>query len=326
MFELRSKQTIEALKNIRKNDPFQGTTANDDYTNQDPSTWKFYRYEKLVAAAREVVLKLTESYDAIIGIARSGIVPATYISHATHTPLYLMDQVRKELVPLGGGNRTKHISKSIKKVLLVDDSCYSGHTITSLRNYLIEQEIQVTTAACIVRPVAQERVNIYGVLQPSPHFFEWHMPNSTFLTGRMANPALKGGLAFDFDGVLCADVPAHLDTDDEKYANYIANAPLLMRPVMHPIKLIVTFRLEKYREITEAWLKRWGISCEKLIMYPAATMKERKFDAGTHKGIPLKESTCFGMIESCKWQARDIAKTSGKPVICYTTGEVFYNA
>ena len=327
MFELRRQQTLEALKNIRQNEEFQGVCCSkpEDYANIEPAAWKFYRYEQLSSLARLIVQQVQQPYDAVIGIARSGIVPATYISHAMHTPLYLMDQVSKELTPLGGGNRTKRLAKDIERVLLVDDSCYSGHTLSVLRKALEEGNLQVTTAACIVRPMARERVDIFGVLQPSPHLFEWHMPNSAFLTGRMANPALKGGLAFDFDGVLCVDVPAGCDDDGEKYINYLANAPLLMRPTFHPIELIITFRLEKYRAITEAWLDKWGIKCKKLVMHPAERIQDRVFDAAAFKGTHLKESACFGMIESDKRQAKAIARASGKPVICYSTGEVFYD-
>lgn len=325
MFELRHKQRVEALRKLREEEAFQGVNVTEDYVNIDPATWKFYKYEQLSTLARNLVSQFTQPYDAIIGVARSGIVPATYISHATHTPLFLMDQVSKELTPLGGGNRTKRLAGEIKRVLLIDDSCYSGHTLSLLRKRLQEVDLEVTTAACIVRPAARERVDLYAVLQPSPHLFEWHMPNSAFLSGRMANPALKGGLAFDFDGVLCADVPAECDDDGEKYINYLANAPLLMRPTFQPIELIITFRLEKYRQITEAWLAKWGIRCNKLIMHPAEKIQDRVFDAAGFKGTHLKESSCFGMLESDKRQAKAIARASGKPVICYNTGEVFYN-
>ena len=43
-----------------------------------------------------------------------------------------------------------------------------------------------------------------------------------------------------------------------------------------PIPLIVMARLEKYREPTMAWLTRWGIEVQRLVMGPWKTIQERR--------------------------------------------------
>ena len=59
----------------------------------------------------------------------------------------------------------------------------------------------------------------------------------------------------DFDGVLCRDPTEEENDDGDKYRYFIANVEPIFKPSVE-IGWIVTSRLEKYRDLTENWLKK----------------------------------------------------------------------
>ena len=125
----------------------------------------------------------------------------------------------------------------------------------------------------------------------------------------------------DFDGILSPNVPYDVCVDEERYIEYIKN----VKPFPHRIpktycKGIVTARLEKYRDITEWWLKKHGVNYGFLKMYP--TEDEAKRDnnhveeASTFKAKIFSQSDAKFFIESEIAEAVRIRKKSGKLVIC----------
>lgn len=81
-----------------------------------------------------------QDYDAIIGVARGGMVPATRLAYTLYKPLYCIsvksysenkEQENMELlqVPI--------LTKETKRVLIVDDINDSGNTFRYIRNYFL---------------------------------------------------------------------------------------------------------------------------------------------------------------------------------------------
>jgi uncharacterized HAD superfamily protein len=135
-------------------------------------------------------------------------------------------------------------------------------------------------------------------------------------------------VATDFDGVLCRD-PDVPDADSgpalEKYRQWLVNAVPLHLPRRHPTRLIVTGRLERWRSETEAWLRKWGVTWERLVMHPATTASARNAagDVAQMKAREYRASRCGFFLESDPAQAEVIHRLSGKPVICPPTGKVW---
>ena len=154
----------------------------------------------------------------------------------------------------------------------------------------------------------------------SHHLFEWNFFNSPFFAGRVAS---------DMDGILCVDYSLHDDDDGPAYQRFLTEVPPLYLTRRHPIALIVTSRLEKYRPQTEAWLDKWGVKYDRLEMWPGADPAERWQRVGGASNSAARKARLFDQsglaifAESCPSQARDIAGLTGKPVLCPAAGKVF---
>ena len=125
----------------------------------------------------------------------------------------------------------------------------------------------------------------------------------------------------DIDGVLCCNPEE--DDDGEKYRTFLKEAKLLFTPTV-TVDTLVTCLLEKYRELTEEWLKNHNISYRHLVMLNLPD-KESRIKWGKHgefKGECYKNSKNSLFIESSYHEASIIAKVSNKPVICVETNEL----
>jgi adenine/guanine phosphoribosyltransferase-like PRPP-binding protein len=264
--------------------------------------------------------KLPPDITAIAGVARSGLSAATMISMYLHLPMITIRQTMNDIVPTGNGWRlggTKHVDPK-GKILVLDDTVMTGNSLRAIRP-LVQRELgDALYASVYCNPNAAAKPDIWAVDLPWPHLLEWNIFNSILSTS----------MACDFDGILCQDCPAGSDDDGPKYLDFINNAKPLYVPRRVPIPLIVTARIEKYRQPTEDWLQRHGIKCHNLIMHPAATLKERQRDdvaaykarhyqawASNHRAIPGPNIFC----ESDDRQARRIAALSKFLTICPAT-------
>jgi uncharacterized HAD superfamily protein len=120
----------------------------------------------------------------------------------------------------------------------------------------------------------------------------------------------------DIDGVLCVDSPV-FDNDGPEYVAAIENAVPLHLPRV-PVGALISCRLERWREQTESWLKRHGVKYGRLILssYPTAADRRRQCNYGRYKGEQYRDCGATLFIESSSDQAPEIARVSGKPVIC----------
>lgn len=260
--------------------------------------------------------QLPPNLSAVAGVPRSGMAAAAVLS--CHLQLPLLTVRGGQLVDVGAGSRGRQGWAGDRggKTLIVDDSVYGGGNMRRLRETFGDRAL---LSAIYVRPEMAGLVDFYAYKLPSPHILQWNVFNGAPLQGKTINPILHGGIALDFDGVVCVD-PDVPDRDEARYLDWLQNALPLNVPRRHPIPLIVTFRLEKYRQATLDWLARWQIRAEKLVMYPG-TREERnvRFDAAEHKGIAYRDSPCRLFIESSAAQSRAIHLASGKPVLCLQT-------
>lgn len=246
-------------------------------------------------------------FDCIVGIPRSGMIPAAMI--ATHLQLPLAD-VRGYAAGIVSG-RSGASERPGKRVLLVDDSANKGGAMARALD-LLPKGTEVTRLA-IFGPYQRQPESIVDVwfeIVPGPRVFAWNMAKHIRLP--------RWG--FDFDGVFCRD-PLKAENDDgPAYARFLREAEPLFVP-QRPIGHIVTCRLEKYRTRTENWLRRHGVRFERLHMMPYATKAERMAagNRGGWKAGVVRELEVEMFIESCPKQAGIIAREAGVPVWCTRT-------
>jgi uncharacterized HAD superfamily protein len=273
-------------------------------------------YRSLAQLNHDVVRNLHRvppDVDVIVGVPRSGLMAASLVALALNLPLADLEGfVAGRLLSSGKTRRRKALDAGmgdLRHALLVDDSVWKGNAIAEARLKLADApaHIKITTCAIYGHKDAGGLVDLMFEDVPLPRVFEWNLMHHDTL----ANACV------DIDGVLCHDPDARENDDGAEYLNFLRNA----RPLHAPSKRIgalVTSRLEKYRDATEAWLAAQGIQYDELVMLdlPDAESRRRSGAHIPHKADFYRKSRHRLFIESEPHQAQQIAQRSGKPVLC----------
>lgn len=272
-------------------------------------------------AIRTNLHRIPHNIDFVIGVPRSGMLPATIISELLNCPLIDLTSFTNGAKPTGGMrlgfSRGTGLEKM--KVLVCDDTTFNGTSLRQAKSLLkglshiydftymvIYKEGRSNEADIFLEDVSKDAAPIV--------IYEWnifhHYPN------------IMEKCVYDIDGVFLLDPPD--ERDEEAYLNYIATAPPLFIP-SNEIGAICSFRLEKNRSITEKWLADNGVKYRELIMYPSSSYEGRigaspaLFKAQYYKSKPWAEL----FIESDDDQAKEIARLSGKQVYCVSSNKVY---
>jgi len=260
--------------------------------------------------------ELPEDLDLIVGIPRSGLLVANLIALYLNLPLTDVEGFCEGRIIQTGRrcDRSFDLSKR-SKVLVVDDSVASGNTMRQVKAQIKRAKLphQIYYAAVYIVPKGSKYVDYWYEVVDWPRVFEWNVMHHNILTRSCV----------DFDGVLCRDPTEEENDDGEKYMNFIKSVKPLFVPTK-PIGYIVTTRLEKYRKPTEEWLKRHKIKYNQLVMLDLPN-KETRQALGIHasfKAQVYKSTKTELFIESSLSQAVEIARISGKPVLCIENWEL----
>jgi len=204
-----------------------------------------------------------------------------------------------------------------KKMLVIDDTSCTGRalrlTLPAVRN--VYPNAELLTAAVYCTGAQATVLNFYGKTLQLPHYLEWNFFNSGYVETA----------AFDFDGIFCQDILPQDDDDGERYVAALENAIPKWLPRQQPVPYIVTARMEKYRGVTMAWLQRYGVRVNNLIMGPWTTLAERRHPWGVAdwKAKQYASLRARLFVESSAGQARVIAKATRRPVLCPEAETVF---
>lgn len=239
----------------------------------------------------------------VVGVPRSGMLPASILATHLHLPLFSW---RDSIEPVGNGWRLSDAPEfhGDGPLLVIDDTSYGGNTSKNVRSRWKEvgRGRELIFAAVYSTPRQYHRVgpmpDLAAAIVDPPHFLEWNFFNSTYVPHT----------AFDFDGVLTIDgttQPLHL-------------------PRKWPVELIVTGRFERDRAGSEAWLREHGINCKRLVMYPGSLAERDQPGAiAAYKAEHFQASALKWFVESDAEQAQAIARLTGKHVLCPPAGKVF---
>lgn len=258
--------------------------------------------------------KFPHDVDLIVGIPRSGMLPANMLSLFLNKPYTDIDSFIEGRT-LSCGDRGAFIRDSSSgNVLIVDDSIHAGGALKRAKEKLaaVSSNYNLKYAVVYATSLTKDMVDFYCEVIDGGRVFQWNLlHHKTYIPDS----------CFDIDGVLCPDPP--VDDDGPLYLDYISNAPSLYIPSVK-IGTLVSCRLEKYREVTESWLKNHGVVYDELIMLnlpdKAARLKWGKH--GEYKGEVYKKSNKLLFVESSLAEATVIQKISHKPVFCTQTFEM----
>ncbi|MGM8885993.1 phosphoribosyltransferase family protein [Psychrobacter sp. 1U2] len=253
-----------------------------------------------------------EDYDLIVGIPRSGMIPAYMIGLYLNVHVTSLDSfINNDKLTSGVSRNTKTplvFAIDAQKVLLVDDSIVTGKAMQlALQRIPDNIKNRITTCAIYSDKKNKPDVDIYLEYVKRPRVFEWNI----FHARLMKNACL------DIDGVLCIDPTEDENDDGDNYIHFMLNAKPLHIPSTK-IKALVTSRLEKYRPQTEQWLNTHNIQYDELIMLDLPSKKERQKLGvhSEHKADYYSKSGLDLFVESAPAQALDIMTATGKPVFC----------
>lgn len=255
-----------------------------------------------------ILPNIPQDVSTVYGVPRSGILPASIIATAIGADLGVAGS--KDLF---SGHRKKNFlnKKQGNRILLVDDSINTGQSLLGYRQMM---DVPCLTCGIYTVPETRHLVDIAGPVCPRPRMFQWNF----------SGHATTNLSYFDMDGVICED-PTAFDDDGIGYQNDIAT----LKPLYIPqtgIKAICTNRLEKWRGITEDWLRRHNVQYEKLIMRQFNTAAERRKhgNPGLYKAQQyMNDPSAMLFVESHDAQAKVIAEKSKKPCLSIETMRMF---
>jgi len=260
----------------------------------------FRSYQDMHTSITRILDKIRKlDVDIVIGIPRSGIVPAATIALSLQKPYGDLTSLLSGFVADTSGKR---IPISNKTILLVDDTVNTGSAITDaikqIRSAGINNKI-LTFAVWHSDKTDLGAINLTAGFCPRPRVFAWNLWKHHKL----------GRFGFDMDGVLCRDPTKKENDKGEKLLHFYKTAEVKFLP-KKSIGYIITSRLEKYRDVTEDWLYRNNIQYSNLIM------KDSEETHATYKSNIINKIDILLYVESDAKQAKQISSKSNVPIWC----------
>lgn len=264
--------------------------------------------------------RLPRDIDLVVGIPRSGLLAANLVSLVANIPLTDLDSFLDGRLYTSG--TTKHSARlerglgDMRRILILDDSINSGEALVRARKRVEDAGVQGDFIFAAVYGCKSHHPEADFVFErvKHPRMFQWNFMHHGILERSCV----------DIDGVLCIDPTEQQNDDGDAYRRFLDEA-LPLHVTSRRVGWLVTSRLEKYRAQTEAWLKRQGIEYGELVMLdlPSKAERQRLNIHGSFKGEFYRKSNAELFIESEEPQARNIARISGKPVLCVETHHVY---
>ncbi len=268
------------------------------------------------------LFKIPLDIDLIVGVPRSGMIPALMIALMLNKPVCDLDTFLEGKMWRSGlrGRRQKFNWSKVKKVLIFDDSVNTGYAIDEVKTLIAQSKIHnkytILFGCVFTSPGMEGSVDFYFEEVITPRFFEWNFVHHSQLQKA----------CLDIDGVICVDPSPEENDDGEKYIEFLRNAKPLYIPTVY-ISCFVTSRLEKYRKHTVEWLKKYNINYGELIMLDLTSKKERiKQNAhGKFKAEVYRKRKEQIFIESSRKQAEEIFYLAKKNVLCLENNKLYSN-
>lgn len=260
--------------------------------------------------------------DIVVGIPRSGMIPASIIATLINKRLASLDEICQGRTFSRGDSRiteSDNIDTNVnvgQVILVVDDSVASGKSMEAARKKLFTVSVsnRLIFLAIYGSILKSDPADIVLERVSHPRAFEWNL---------MHHPILKDACV-DIDGVLCRDPSATENDDAENYLEFLETVTPRLNVTQY-IGHLVTNRLEKYRAETEVWLAKCNIRYGELHMLnlPSAKKRRELGDYHSHKASIYVKTGSKIFIESDVRQAELIANAAGKSVICTADSKMY---
>lgn len=281
----------------------------------------YKRYEDLSDCIRRNIWKIPQDVDLIVGVPRSGMIPALMIAELLNKRCVDIDSFVEGKVFSCGGRGNLIPKTSVSKVLVLDDTVYGGGAMKRAKEKVAScSELYDIVFGCVYAEGknAKSFVDIYleDNYRPGPHWlYEWNILHHYEDVSKWS--------MWDIDGLVCKEPPA--DTNRQAYEEYLPNAIPMIIPTTE-VGAFVTYRLNMYRPVTEKWLRDQSIKYRELHMFDAPDRDARgRMESSENYKARLYKNARWAKLffESSRYQAEKIHQLTGKPVFCYEDGRLY---
>jgi hypoxanthine phosphoribosyltransferase len=288
--------------------------------DQVPVFISYDHAERLIASLIDRVLVWAP--DAVAGIARGGLVPATMAACMLALPLFMIEWDQESGV-VGWVGRAP---ADTGRILLVDDACSTGATMTAVRAALCGWGYICASLTVFHDPDTTCYVPDFSHPMRELFRFPWERGEATPL-GRVRRAtgvpstlaAERPFFGLDLDGVFLPDIPRTGYDGDLAAAlrRRQTLAPFAVLPAFSPERaVVITGRPECDRADTEAWLRQWGFWGLKLECRPPGVGADLP-SVAHYKAITATRWGCTNFIESEPEQAIRIAALAPHLVVSW---------
>ena len=263
--------------------------------------------------------------DAVVAIARGGLVPGTMVSCGLALRLFMVGYDRKTGKVAWIGPQPEG-----QRVLVVDDCSATGETVAAVRSFVLSAGYDCATLTIVHDPETTRYVPDFSHPMRELFRFPWERGEATpaarshRVGGTPADRVHeKPFFGLDLDGVFLPDIPrAHYDTDleDALRRRHMLEPLPALPPFARDRAVVITGRPESDRAVTADWLDRHGFGGISLVCRPAdvpaeiGAVSRYKAEAATRLG-------CTHFVESEAEQAVRIAALAPHLVVSWWSAE-----
>ena len=277
---------------------------------------KYRSVAELDADVVEWLQRLPRDLELIVGIPRSGLLAASLLALHMNLPMTDVEGLIEGRVlqpgPRYAGDVVGLLSEP-RHVLVVDDSVLLGRQLEIVKKRVRAARLPhtISYAALYPAPGSEHHVDFFFEIIETPRCFEWNL---------MHHPWILSKTCMDVDGVLCRDPSPTENDDGPQYRQFLEATDRRYLPTA-PVRWLVTARLEKYRALTEEWLRTNGVEYGELIMmaYPDMAARRAANAYASFKAEMYRRTGALLFVESSPTLAAEIAHLSGKSVFCLET-------
>jgi hypoxanthine phosphoribosyltransferase len=271
---------------------------------QVEGSWSFRSLEDLTLATQQLAERLPNQYDLLVGVPRSGLLPASLLALKFGRPLAIAG-LPADIAPWLSATSERKLGEP-RKILVIDDSAKTAASVLEAAAETQQRwpEAVVDTAVIFAAPESEHLVTYCQEVLLHPRMFEWNLMHSK-----------QGKLATDMDGVLCENCPSGVSDDESRYVEWMKTA----KPHLIPgftIDAIITNRFERHRALTEAWLKAHGVRYDQLLMSPARDKSEAEGRQVEYKLANLLQVKPDIFWESAEFEALGVWQKTRIPTLC----------
>lgn len=272
---------------------------------------------------RRNLWKIPQDVDLIVGVPRSGMIPALMIAELLNKRCATLDEfVAGREMSCGARQRLMRDvapePQRTGRVLVIDDTVNKGGAMQRTRELLAGRQGIVFACVYARGRNARDMVDVWleDIYNPDGgwYLYEWNILHHN------SRKTLQS--MWDIDGLLCREPPR--DRDTAAYEAYLPVAVPMVIPTT-TVGAFVTYRLEKYRGVTEQWLRRQGVTWNRLLMFdaPDRDARKRMQGASEYKAQAYREAAWARLFVESSWrQAERIHLLTGKAVYCYENGRM----